>query len=306
MYRYTVAVCHLNMVETVEESVLSILENTTEEFEVLIVDDGSTDGSRTVLDQLAETNERVRVVYGNNENIAQARNSSIEYAAGEFVLHQLDADDRYGRGIVDFAEVFERIDASVERDVYLRGRDIHIASRDLLRRIPYRNVGYGEDLDLWRRMDADPTVEMVWVSHVPIHENIGYERNLLEYAKVRYSTAKVNFQTGISPISYVRWMVYELLPGGWTMRPWYGALFHILITPLAYADSIYDGHLNNTFLPDRYADYCWYMDHVLTSIKTLSEIEQEYGIQIDRGHLSDAGREIFFSDDFPTQEDTAP
>lgn len=306
MYEYTVAICHLNMVETVEKSVLSIHENTTDTFEILIVDDGSTDGSLTILERLEDEYDRIRVVHDSNENIAQARNSSIRHASGEYVLHQLDADDRYGAGIVDFTRVFETINEAVEKDVYLRGRDIHLASQSLLRRIPYRNVGYGEDLDLWRRLDADRSVEMVWLSHVPIHEKIGYDRNLLEYMRVRYSTAKVNFQTGIRPGSYVRWMLHELTPGGWRMRPAYGALFHVLITPFAYVDAVLDERLDNGGLPPRYRDFMWYMDHVLTSTVTLEEVEQEYGITFDCDEFSNAGRRMFFGESLPTPEQTAP
>lgn len=306
MPRYTVAICHLNMVETVEESVRSIHRHTSEEFEVLVVDDGSTDGSRELLGQLSRELDRLRVVDADNKSIAQARNYSVSEARGEYVLHQLDADDRYQEGIVDFTHVFEKLTDTIDKDVYLRGKNIHLASKDLLRRIPYRDVGYGEDLDLWRRMDADSTVEMIWLRHTSINEQIGYHRSLLEYAKVRYSTAKVNFRTGITPGSYIRWMVNEILPGGRRTRPWYGALFHLAITPIAYVHSLREGHLDNSGLPGNYRRFDWYMAHILEETISLGDVVEKYQIDLTEDDLSPAGREMFFGVPLPSPEETIP
>ena len=306
MPRYTVAICHLNMVETVEESVRSIHRHTNEEFEILVIDDGSTDGSRDLLGRLAKQLERLRVVDADNQNIAQARNCSIEEARGEYVLHQLDADDRYDEGIVDFTRVFEALTDAVDKEVYLRGKNIHLASRALLQRIPYRDVGYGEDLDLWRRMDAEPTVEMIWLRHTPINEQIGYRRDLLEYAEVRYSTAKVNFQTGIAPLSYLRWMGKELWPGGWQTRPWYGSLFHVAITPVAYIHSLFEGHLDNSQIPDAHRQFDWYMDHILRETVTLRELIKTYELDLSSEDLSPAGKRMFLEQPLPSTEKTVP
>lgn len=294
------------MVETVEESVRSIHKHTSEEFEILVVDDGSTDGSRDLLAQLSSELERLRVVDADNENIAQARNCSVAEARGQYILHQLDADDRYQEGIVDFTRVYEALSDAVDRDVYLRGKNIHLASKDLLQRIPYRDVGYGEDLDLWRRMDADPTVEMIWLRHTPINEQIGYQRSLVEYAKVRYSTARVNFRTGISPQSYIRWMIKEILPSGRQTRPWYGSLFHITVTPIAYGHSLREGHLNNSQLPKNHRQFAWYMDHILGETVTVEELIEEFQIDLSETDFSASGREMFFKEPLPSPEETVP
>lgn len=294
------------MVQTVEKSLRSILNNTTDEFEILVVDDGSTDGSADVIDRLSREHERLRVVPGENRSIAEARNCSIQESRGELIIHQLDTDDWYEEGIIDFVRLYESLSVEVERDVYLRGNDIHVASRDLLRRIPYRNVGYGEDLDLWRRMDADPDVEMIWLRQNSICEKIGYERGLVDYARVRYSTAKVQFQSGITPTSYIRNMISELRPWGQRTRPRYGALFHILITPLAYFDSLVQGHLNNDSIPRRYRDYQWYMNHILTETVTAAELIQKYELNVDAADFSNEGQQMLFGEPLPSPEETVP
>jgi glycosyltransferase involved in cell wall biosynthesis len=291
-YRYTVAVCHLNMVETVEESLTALLDLTDDRFEILVIDDGSTDGSREVLAKLERDHERLVVVDDDNHNIASARNSSVEHASGDVVFHQLDADDRYLRGLRDFARLFEALEAHYDRPVYLRGRNVHLARRETLRSVPYRDVGYGEDLDLWRRMTASDDVEMVWLNHRPVREQIGYGRDILGYIGVRYSTVRVQFRTGIRPASYVRCMVEELLPWGIDSRPWYGAVFHLLVTPLAYL-SVRGERLEDGELPPAYRDYCRYRKHVIGAVTSVPEL-REAGVDIAPEDLDDP--EVFVGD----------
>ena len=300
-YRYTVAVCHLNMVETVEESLTALLDLTDERFEVLVVDDGSTDGSREVLARLESDHDRLRVVDGDNASIAAARNASVEHAAGEVVFHQLDADDRYYRGIRDFARLFDALDSFFDRPVYLRGRNVHVARRETLLSIPYRPVGYGEDLDLWRRMTGSDEVEMVWLNHAPVREQIGYERTFVEYLGVRYSTVRVQFRTGIDPWSYVRCMLSEILPGGMDTRPWYGAAFHLLVTLPAYL-STRGERLGLGDVPPEYADYCHYRRVVLDSVVSVPELV-ERGLPVSRETFETP--ELFF-DDLPDPDGRAP
>lgn len=70
----------------------SILAQTERDFEIIAVDDGSTDGSKTVLDRYAARDLRVRVVSRPNTGIVGALNDGIAAAKGEFVA-RMDADD---------------------------------------------------------------------------------------------------------------------------------------------------------------------------------------------------------------------
>lgn len=62
------------------------------ECELLLVDDGSTDGSGALCDQWAERDSRVRVIHRQNGGLSAARNTGIHAAAGEHLLF-LDSDD---------------------------------------------------------------------------------------------------------------------------------------------------------------------------------------------------------------------
>lgn len=70
----------------------SLLAQRFEDFEVLLVDDGSTDGSGPLCDELAEKDSRVVVLHQKNGGVCSARNRGLEEARGEFLVF-VDADD---------------------------------------------------------------------------------------------------------------------------------------------------------------------------------------------------------------------
>lgn len=75
-----------------EKCVASILGQTFSDFEVLLVDDGSTDGSGAICDALAEQDVRVRVIHKANGGVSSARNAGLDAARGRYIGF-VDADD---------------------------------------------------------------------------------------------------------------------------------------------------------------------------------------------------------------------
>lgn len=70
----------------------SAMNQTLREIEIICVDDGSTDGSRAVLDEYAAKDGRVSVIHQENAGQAAARNNALKGAKGKYVLF-LDSDD---------------------------------------------------------------------------------------------------------------------------------------------------------------------------------------------------------------------
>lgn len=70
----------------------SILNQTLENIEIILVDDGSTDTSGSICDEYAKIDKRVKVIHKKNEGLGFARNSGIEIATGEYIGF-IDSDD---------------------------------------------------------------------------------------------------------------------------------------------------------------------------------------------------------------------
>ena len=69
-----------------------ILASTFKDLEVILVDDGSKDGSGEICDRFAEKDKRIRVIHKTNAGVSQARNSGLEMARGEYITF-VDGDD---------------------------------------------------------------------------------------------------------------------------------------------------------------------------------------------------------------------
>lgn len=70
----------------------SVLEQTYSDWELLLVDDGSTDRSGRICDEYAEQNSRIRVFHKENGGVSSARNLALDQMRGDFCI-MLDSDD---------------------------------------------------------------------------------------------------------------------------------------------------------------------------------------------------------------------
>lgn len=70
----------------------SILNQSFSDFEILLVDDGSSDGSGTICDVFAKKDSRVRVFHTENKGVSSARNLGLDHARGSYISF-VDSDD---------------------------------------------------------------------------------------------------------------------------------------------------------------------------------------------------------------------
>jgi len=81
-----------NLENYIEECITSILNQTYEEVEIILVDDGSTDKSKDICKNLTKTDSRIRFVSQKNIGVTAARTRGVELAKGEYVAF-VDGDD---------------------------------------------------------------------------------------------------------------------------------------------------------------------------------------------------------------------
>lgn len=92
MAEISVILCAYNTEEYLNRSVTSVLEQTFSDFELIIVNDGSTDNTENIANEFAETDKRVRVITKDNGGLSSARNVGIAAAKGKYLTF-IDADD---------------------------------------------------------------------------------------------------------------------------------------------------------------------------------------------------------------------
>ena len=81
-----------NVEEYLRECIDSVLNQTFSDFEVILVNDGSTDSSGEICDEYVEKDERVTVIHQKNGGLSVARNIGLSEANGKYVYF-LDSDD---------------------------------------------------------------------------------------------------------------------------------------------------------------------------------------------------------------------
>lgn len=96
MAKLSVIVPVYNVEKYLQRCVDSLLAQTHEDLEILLVNDGSTDGSPALCDAYAKKDARIRVIHQKNGGLSAARNTGIDAATGEYLAF-LDSDDYVDR-----------------------------------------------------------------------------------------------------------------------------------------------------------------------------------------------------------------
>lgn len=89
-----------NTKEYLHACVESVLEQTQRELEIILVDDGSTDGSRQVIQYYEEKYPLVKAVYQKNQKQGAARNAGMKIACGKYIYF-LDSDDYIDKNLLE-------------------------------------------------------------------------------------------------------------------------------------------------------------------------------------------------------------
>ena len=109
-----------NVEKYLKESLRSIFRQSFNNFELICVDDGSTDSSGKILDELASENPVMQVFHTENHGLSAARNYGLSYAKGEYIVF-IDSDDSI---TPDYLEIFYN-----EMDWQSARKRYHVKSR---------------------------------------------------------------------------------------------------------------------------------------------------------------------------------
>ena len=100
MVKFSIIVPVYNTEEYLERCIESILKQTFDDFEIILVNDGSTDNSKKIItDYQKQYPEKIKVVNKKNGGLSSARNKGVSKAKGEYLLF-VDSDDYIEKGLL--------------------------------------------------------------------------------------------------------------------------------------------------------------------------------------------------------------
>ena len=91
-----------NVEEYIRRSIDSVLSQTFDNFELILIDDGSTDGTGKICDEYAIKDSRVKVIHKENGGGSSARKTGIDAAVGRYIMF-MDSDDAYTKDCLEKA-----------------------------------------------------------------------------------------------------------------------------------------------------------------------------------------------------------
>ena len=112
---FSIIIPNYNNVKYIEKCIDSVLNQTYKNFEIIIVDDGSTDESIKSLKEKYKNIENIKLIFNNHYGVSKARNTGLAAATGEWILF-VDADDLIS---VDYCEAMVQAASNMTVDVLI-------------------------------------------------------------------------------------------------------------------------------------------------------------------------------------------
>lgn len=89
-----------NVEKYIEKCLNSVINQTYNNIEIILIDDGSEDKSKQICDDYAKTDTRIKVIHKKNEGVSKARNIGIDISKGEFITF-IDSDDYIDKNYIE-------------------------------------------------------------------------------------------------------------------------------------------------------------------------------------------------------------
>lgn len=191
-----------NAEQYLSKCINSILAQIFTDFELLLIDDGSTDNSGVICNRYAEKDNRIRVLHKNNGGVSSARNLGLEEARGEWICF-VDSDDW-----VDNEAYQEIINSIAGKKVDLVIWGIKLVNKE---RLQYLTVPFSglfnkrqDVLELFIRNDMNGLMEGIWnklyLTRVIKDKNLRFDGNLSYLEDMKFNCNYFEYVSSIFQI----------------------------------------------------------------------------------------------------------
>lgn len=148
-----------NVEKYLDTCLQSILNQGIDNYEILLIDDGSIDGSGAICDKYGQYYPNIKVIHQQNGGLSEARNTGIRNASGEYLLF-IDSDDFIAKGALK--RIYHIIEHNGDTDVLLLDRVSFTTNKSAKRNKPLynekriNNRQYSDVLDYLISLDKFP------------------------------------------------------------------------------------------------------------------------------------------------------
>lgn len=171
-----------NVEKYLKTCVKAIVDQTYQNLEIILVDDGSPDGCPILCDELAKIDKRICVLHKENGGLSDARNAGTQIATGKYITF-VDADDVVKETYVEYLyRLIEKYDCSMslcthtvvfdngKKIIYGDGTDEVLDAKECLRRMLYHDV---IDTSAWAKLYHMDMAKKILYPKGKIFEDIG-------------------------------------------------------------------------------------------------------------------------------------
>ena len=201
-----------NVEQYLHQCIDSILHQTFQDFELILVDDGSPDDCPKICDEYAKNDSRIKVIHKTNGGLSSARNAGLQIARGEYISF-IDSDDFLDP--ITYTHVFSIFNKE-NVDVVIFGR-YEVYGKN------YVLVGYVDAM--WGEIDEEGN-HHIYILDFKTSSKSGFSgkglldksKQLLIYAKAVHEMTGVpvdNIHVGYDMMKYVK-RYYKLKSGKWS------------------------------------------------------------------------------------------
>lgn len=208
---FSVIVPVYNTEKKLERCLDSIKRQTYDNYEVILIDDGSKDNSGVICDRYASYDSRFKVIHTKNQGVSFARNIGLEEASGKYVMF-VDSDDFI---MSDMFEVFANTIHNSELDIIIGGAYVH--ERDKKESVKMPPILGKCDNSIWNAICLAPNIfGYVWgkaFKTVVIKDNtIKFNINMYAQEDLDFNLSVYEKCANFEIIDYAGYK-YEYIPG---------------------------------------------------------------------------------------------
>ncbi len=172
-----------NREKYINKCVDSVLSQTFNDFELILVDDGSTDKSPDICDEYAKKDSRVKVVHKSNGGVSSARNEGLKIATGEYITF-VDSDDYIDSDFLEYA--INNIEETGV-DIFVSGVIHEYCNCDSIEKVEVTNIKKNGVFAIKELLE-------MWGKEIPLDCLCGpwcklYRTNLIKYYGVKFDTS---------------------------------------------------------------------------------------------------------------------